>query len=365
MRRRSHVSGISWSTAAIAQSIEEHFFGNAIEAGVIAIDGPMTKGLTDRLRRKIAKEGIEARRVLLNSPGGSLLEGISLGRLIRERGWSTEVGRLAVDQTDPTGKKLVPGECFSACALAFLGGSYRQPESALSLGFHQFHEGGKSYTGYELAPTEIRAEGLSDAQVISGLIVTYMVEMDVDARLFTASSGAGPSDLIRFTIEEAMEFGVVTPRHFGRWVLEPYKQGVVAASKRMVATGPYDLVTQSTAFCRSPGSVPSLLMTVDYPGENPSADRLAGHEIHLTISPRGDAPEQTVTVPASQVEAFRSGKRLQIELTLSADLAARIARSAAFGLQLAVPRVLGGYAVSHVLSGKDRDMIDAAFRLCI
>jgi len=259
----------------------------------------------------------------------------------------------------------VPGECFSACALAFLGGSYRQPDSALSLGFHQFHEDGSSYTGYEVSPTEVRAEGLSDAQVISGLVVSYMVEMGVDARLFTASSRAGPSDLIRFTIEEAMAFGVVTPRAFGNWILEPYKQGIVAASKRMVATGPYDQVMQSTAFCRSSGNIPSLLMTVEHSGGNPSPDDLLGHKERFTISPRGNAPEQTVTVPASQVKAFASGKRLQIEVTLSADIVARITRSAAFGVQLIVPRVLGGYQVSHVLSDKDRDMLDAAFRLCI
>lgn len=352
------------SSSAAAQSIKEHFFGNSIEAGVIAIDGPMSVGLTDRLQAMIASEGVEARRVLLNSPGGSLLEGIRLGQLIRERGYSTEVGRLENDRTDhPMGKVLARGECLSACALAFLGGSHRQPESAPFLGFHQFHEDGAAYSGYQLSRSEVRAEGLSHAQVVSGLVVSYMVEMGADARLFAASALAGPSNLIRLTTEEAVAYGVVTPRPFGAWALEPYGAGVVAISKRVVATGPHDLATLSAAFCRPPAK-PSLIVTVENPG-GLSANDLAEYAMRVTTVPRSDAPELTATVSADQMQVFGRSKDLQIEVSLSDELKSAIAGADAFGFVLLAPRALGGYSVSHVLSNEDRAMIDAAFRLCI
>lgn len=347
-----------------AQSIKVHFFGNSVEEGVIAIDGPITKDIVERMKSKIAEEGTEARRVLLNSPGGSLLGGISLGRFIRQKGYSSEVGKLVPDRHNPTGMQLVHGECFSACALAFLGGSYRHPESAPWLGFHQFHEGGATYSGYNLSPTEIRAEGLSQAQVISGMIVSYMVEMGADARLFTVSSRAGPSELFRFTIEDAMKFGIVTPRPFSNWVLEPYKRGVVAASKRTVATGPYDLAIQSTAFCRSSTNPPSLMMTVKRMS-NLSADDLAGYEIRVNVAPQGGSQKHITTIPIDQIKVFGSGQTLQIEATLDNHLASLITKSESFLVTPLIPRTLGGYTVSHILSDKDRAILDAAFRLCI
>ncbi|WP_146140010.1 hypothetical protein [Marinobacterium halophilum] len=347
-----------------AESIEFHFFGNSVEAGVIAIDGPITADIAEHLRAKLKEEGTEARRVVLNSNGGSLLGGIRLGRFIRQMGYSTEVGKLVPDTADPTGKQQVHGECYSACALAFLGGSYRQPESAPWLGFHQFHEGGASYSGYKLSPTEIRAEGLSQAQVISGMVVSYMVEMGADARLFTESSRAGPAELIRFTIEDAMQLGIVTPRPFSAWTLVPYKLGVVAASKRTITTGPYDLAIQSTAFCRSSTKTPSLMMTVKRIADL-EADDLAEYAVYVSLVPQEGSRQQKETLTLNKVRAFGSGATLQVEVTLDNHLVSLITQSESFGMTLLVPRVLGGYSVSHVLSHKDREILGAAFRLCI
>jgi ATP-dependent protease ClpP protease subunit len=60
--------------------------------------------------------------MLLESPGGSLLDGISLGRVVRSQGLRT-VARY---------------DCASACAIIFLGGSERMlVGSRARVGFHQ------------------------------------------------------------------------------------------------------------------------------------------------------------------------------------------------------------------------------------
>jgi len=353
---------LSASLTATAATVQEHFFGNAIEAGVIYIDGPFDQGLTESVKRYIQSEGVEARRVLLNSPGGSLHEGMMLGEFIREQGYSTEVGRLS-GTPDDWDRELIEGRCASACALAFLGGSERSPAAVPYLGFHQFHEGNALYRGSEFLPSRIRAEGLSDAQQISGAIVAYMVFLGIDARLFQVSTEAGMNDLRYLTEEEAIEYRVITPRTFDSWFLDPYKDGVVAAAKRLTATGPYDQVTQSTVYCRSEGRQPYVLLSVKLdPGDDMGT--LQGYGVRIyTLSLQNTTTD--VRVPKERVKSFVSMGHLQVEVGLTSGDAAAISQATQFGVMLDAPRVVGGYQVSHRLSEQDRKMIEAGFRLCI
>lgn len=198
---------------ADGQEIASQSTGNAVEALVLTIDGIIEVGPTERFRA-VAEENGETYRVRLNSPGGNLIEGLRLGRFFREQEYETEVGRIVAGPGDLV-REEAPGSCASACALAFLGGKRRDPDSAGFLGFHQFFYGSSFYDGYAVSNDEAHAEGISQAQVVSGLIVSYMVEMGIDARVFAASSMAGPDELIYLTREEAIEFNVVTPEGFG------------------------------------------------------------------------------------------------------------------------------------------------------
>ncbi|MBK7706482.1 MAG: hypothetical protein IPJ30_12060 [Acidobacteria bacterium] len=101
----------------------------------------------------------EKSTLALDSPGGSLFGGITLGRVIREAGLFTYVGKKSTKPDD----LIQPGECYSACALAFLGGQFRWVNPPSEYGVHRFNS---------------RAKGDIDvAQVVSAAIVQYIRDM--------------------------------------------------------------------------------------------------------------------------------------------------------------------------------------------
>ena len=90
----------------------------------IYLDGEIDASAPKRLSQALSKVpdrpgGIH---IVLNSRGGNLIAAMDLGRIIRKSGATTTVGVSDLSQPE-----LLPvkGECFSACSLAFLGGSYR------------------------------------------------------------------------------------------------------------------------------------------------------------------------------------------------------------------------------------------------
>jgi hypothetical protein len=103
------------------------------DTAVFLISGPIVAG--DLTRLETAISNVPAGRavaVILDSPGGNLLEGLKLGTYFHKAAIATFV-------------RGEGGICFSACALAFLGGRdaatgkpFRVKMSGGKLGFHQF-----------------------------------------------------------------------------------------------------------------------------------------------------------------------------------------------------------------------------------
>jgi hypothetical protein len=148
-------------------------FGNAwfiFADGVIDADAPA------RLKRFIQENHVPRKSIIvLNSPGGSLIGGIKLGRAIRDAGLLTDVGR----NIGETEKMLVAGECYSACTLAFLGGEFRSIEKDSTYGVHRFFFTTKG------------DQDTDAAQILSASIVQYIRDMDVDPELFNDMTAAG------------------------------------------------------------------------------------------------------------------------------------------------------------------------------
>lgn len=67
----------------------------------------------------LKNEHSDGNKVLLHSPGGSLIAGLELGELIRARGMETEIGIWKSEGT--FGDTVDGGYCMSACSYAFLG----------------------------------------------------------------------------------------------------------------------------------------------------------------------------------------------------------------------------------------------------
>src|SRR6267142_1312410 len=82
---------------------------------LVYLAGPIDAGAPDRLAKALDRAAGKI-AIWLNSPGGNLFAGMRLGRVIRKHGASTHI----IDYGT-----LLPGECYSACSLAFLGGVFR------------------------------------------------------------------------------------------------------------------------------------------------------------------------------------------------------------------------------------------------
>lgn len=163
--------------------------GNSYEATWIAAEGTITADTPQKFRDYLRKNGAEGGKVFFNSPGGNLLAGLQLGRILRDEGLAVSVGKT---MRDPDGfrETLSAGVCASACAYAFLGGidRYLFPNGWKlednKIGFHQFYTDSSITNALSAAEaTVVKNATLSQAQFITGIIAAYIVEMGADATL--------------------------------------------------------------------------------------------------------------------------------------------------------------------------------------
>lgn len=200
--------------------------GNCSGCEWIAAEGEITP---DSYKHFIAAtRGGVSPTVYLNSPGGSLVGGILLGEAIRNAGSWTHVARTV---SSGMFHDSVPGECLSACAFAFLGGVNRSIGESSIFGVHQFYDadalanpGAKVFTAIDV----------SSNQLISGLVLEYVVRMGADASVVALASKTPPTEMRLLTEAEMKAFRVIwDPGDFIPWKIEPYGAGVIAFSKSL------------------------------------------------------------------------------------------------------------------------------------
>jgi len=186
--------------------------GNCAGCEWINASGEIVPGTTDRFEEEFGVEGTCPVTIELSSSGGSLLEAIKLGRAIRQRGCRTSVGEAG---------------CYSACAYAFLGGKIRWAMEG-ELGIHQHY---REDAVAEPLRKSLTAIDLSASQMLTGLLVAYVIEMGVDARLVTIASLVAPSEeLYALTRRDLEDLKVVTdvPVSRAEWKLLPMRDGLIA-----------------------------------------------------------------------------------------------------------------------------------------
>ncbi len=106
---------------------EEYFDLVGLERRTVRVIADIETGFADRLANFL-KENDNIDTVSLGSHGGSVKDAIKAGMMIRERGISTSLWN----------------NCYSACALVFIGGKDREITLAIDLGFHQVSRDGKA-----------------------------------------------------------------------------------------------------------------------------------------------------------------------------------------------------------------------------
>ncbi len=318
---------------------------NASESCFVIAAGTLDGGAAERFEAFLddAANGVEGFQVLLDSPGGSLQDGIALGRQIRARGFHTVVGRYDRGNFE---RPIAPGDCLSACAYAFLGGEGRRVPEGSRLGFHQF-----GLPGGAALPDAV---GLAGGQEVSGMLLAYLIEMGVDPRLFVLASATPNVEMLYPSPEQRLDYDVETPRGFGPFLLEPYRAGVVAASKRLDPPRIYDEAVQLTAFCRA-GAARLLITVREAPAE-------PGFDAVLELGPGVEARQ----IEADQVSALDGDQVALFEVSLDPEAAQALAEAPEMMLTIGAPRVAGGpHWMRRALTEMDRRTIAAAFRFCI
>lgn len=191
-------------------------------AWTIYAEGEIDADAAGRLQALIDQNRIPSRSTIyLNSPGGSLVGGIQLGRIIRGAGLFTHVGvERARDFMS------APGECFSACALAFLGGEFRWIGDASKYGVHRFS-------------SEMKTDRDSDiAQMMSSIVVNYIGEMGVNTDLFREMSFTGSNNINVLSIERLVKLNVVNNGEGPTaWTVESMPEGIYLKGERYTWRG--------------------------------------------------------------------------------------------------------------------------------
>lgn len=347
MIRRAAVLSLAALPVQAETLIDNACLGNAYETCFILIEGQIEPGLTDRFI-KMADEGFDGGIVYLNSPGGALGEALRLGRYIRSKGWDTGIGgsagipRHADGTPDFFGTEgPTPGACESACAYVFMGGVRRGLEDGDRLGLHQFYAPGQQIGG------EV-------AQKFSGELVSYMVEMGVDARIFTLASAQESSGMYYVTPEQAEQYDLTTRYGYDDFFLEPYKSGLIAAAKRLDPPQPYDGVDQMSFYCR--GGQPFALLHAVNQGLTGNDQ---GFPIFWTDETSQKLPDSAVSVRVTGPDAY-------LTIALTPAQATAMTKANTFAIGAGYGRVIGGdYVAAKQPTPKDRQMMAAAFRFCI
>jgi hypothetical protein len=124
--------------------------------------------------------------VVLNSEGGVLMDGLTLGALIREARFSTTVQS--------------GGDCASACAFTFLGGVQRSVGHGARVGLHQIYSN----------PQARDAISVADAQILMSRVAAHIERMGGGMDMLIAILRTPPQSIHWLSAAELSRMGVTT-----------------------------------------------------------------------------------------------------------------------------------------------------------
>ena len=150
--------------------------------------GTITPGSAKRFAEEVGKRGVYIKTVVLRSPGGSVQDALAMGRLIRDKGFATEVedGRY----------------CASSCPLVFAGGVERRAGPKAAIGVHQVSA---------LRTADLTGDaGMENAQMISAECQKYLRAMGIDLGVWVHAMETPRDELYYFTSAELTDLKLAT-----------------------------------------------------------------------------------------------------------------------------------------------------------
>jgi hypothetical protein len=151
----------------------------------VLLEGGISPGDSERIAKQMAELPKRPDRVVLNSPGGTVSEALTLGRYLRAEGFTT-----ALRQSDI---------CYSACPYLLAGGVTRDIAPGGSVGVHQHYFGENT-----LLPAFVAVEDIQRGQ---GMVMTYLDEMGIDPLMMQHALITPPDEIYVLLPEELERYG--------------------------------------------------------------------------------------------------------------------------------------------------------------
>ena len=328
--------------ATVDESFSMEFFPPAPEAGLangerwtIYLNGQIDEGAAERFREELARREIPSASVYLNSRGGVLGQGMELGTLLRERGYSTYVG----SQND-RGSNPLPGDCYSACVFAFIGGTYRFYTSRSRIGVHRFSA---------MSPADSDADS---AQIVSAAIVNYIRKMEVDVGLFDRMARAAKEEILVLTEADLERLRVINQgRQPAEWTIESRDGATYLKGTQQTWRGPGAILLS----CNEGQVVFHALFDA---GDRALAVRDSAEQ-HLMKSGDGYMP---LANPLRPID-IQDGQ-VSAEFVLTREQINRLQASSSLGYaaRLGYPNVFAGFSVDT--PGQSKEKISSFLKSC-
>lgn len=216
---------------------------------IVTMSGPIESGDAEKFMQFWTENAYDAFtfKVALDSPGGNLADGIKIGTFLREKSADTFIEKYPprtpaqsdweyLDVASPLGG----AGCYSACALAFMGGVNREIPEGAEIGFHQFYGGDGGATASDVT---------TNTQTISAMISTYLREMGAAPELFELMSVTPPEQLFIPQQDEMTRLGVLPSTAFENFQLMPKEGEVVAVATNPRNQGTLERLYEIETFC--------------------------------------------------------------------------------------------------------------------
>ncbi|WP_127754191.1 ATP-dependent Clp protease proteolytic subunit [Devosia sp. 1566] len=162
--------------------------------GELSLTGTLDVGSAERFAAEIAERGEYVQTVVLDSPGGSVVDALAIGSLIHQRGLATKVAAGSL--------------CASSCPIIFASGAERIASPEAAIGVHQIYAaalGGNAKDALRVAGT-----AMSDAQTTTAQITRHLEQTGVDPALWLHALETPPQLLYYFTPEEMLALRLAT-----------------------------------------------------------------------------------------------------------------------------------------------------------
>ena len=160
-----------------------------VGGGKLIATGTITPGISESFAAEVSRRGDYVKTVVLNSPGGSVADALTMGRLIREKKFATEV---------EAGKY-----CASSCPLMFAGGVERRAGDKAAIGVHQV-------AAVSAAANGPPRDEMNVAQKISARCQRYLSDMGVSLQVWVHAMETPHDRLFVFKPDELKSLNLVT-----------------------------------------------------------------------------------------------------------------------------------------------------------